>query len=208
MYLSDSERSAVSRILAALSTPVRLLFFEQSVGCESCTPTRQLLEQIAELSGHITLDKLNLVLDTAKAAHYGIDRVPAIVIAAPGTDRIRFYGAPFGSELMSFAGAIRMTGTRDTGLSERSRERLKTVSKPVDVKVFFTPTCVYCPQMITLASGMAVESPLVKATAIDATEYPDLVRHYHVNGVPKIVINDTVGIVGVASEDDLIAAIC
>jgi predicted DsbA family dithiol-disulfide isomerase len=62
--------------------------------------------------------------------------------------------------------------------------------------------------MITLANGMAVESALVTATAIDATEYPDLVRQYNVNGVPKTVINDTVGIVGVASEDDLIAAIC
>src|SRR3954467_5625894 len=155
MYLSDSERSAVSRILAALSTPVRLLFFEQSIGCEPCTPTRRLLEQIAELSDHIALDKLNLVLDKDKASQYGVDRVPAVVISAPGTDRIRFYGAPFGSELMPFVEAIRMTGTRETGLSERSRAQLKRISKPVDVKVFFTPTCVYCPQMITLANGMA-----------------------------------------------------
>lgn len=208
MYLSDTERSAVSTIVAALGTPVRLLFFEQSLGCETCAPTRQLLEQIAELSDHITLDTLNLVLDKDTAGQYGVDRVPAIVISAPGTDRIRFYGAPFGRELMSFVEAIQMTGTRDTGLSERSREQLRTLSTPVDIKVFFTPTCVYCPQMITLANQMAVESPMVKATAIDATEYPDLVRQYNVNGVPKTVINDTVGIVGVASEDDLIAAIC
>jgi glutaredoxin-like protein len=208
MYLSDTERSAVSKILSALSTPVRLLFFEQSIGCESCTPTRQLLEQIAELSDHVKIDTLNLVLNKDKAAQYGVDRVPAIVISTPRTDRIRFYGAPFGSELMSFVEAIRMAGTGETELSERSRKQLKTVSKPVDVKVFFTPTCVYCPQMITLANGMAVESALVTATAIDATEYPDLVRQYNVNGVPKTVINDTVGIVGVASEDDLIAAIC
>jgi glutaredoxin-like protein len=208
MYLSDIERTAVSKIVAELSLPVRLLFFEQSIGCESCAAARQLLDQIAELSQNITLEKLNLVLDKDKAAQHGIDRVPAIVISAPGTDRIRFYGAPVGSELMSFAVAIRMTGTGETGLSERSRERLKAVSKAVDVKVFFTPTCVYCPQMITLANGMAVESPLVRTTAIDATQYPDLVRRYNVNGVPKTVINDSVGIVGVASEDDLIAAIC
>ena len=208
MFLSDSERSVVGKIVAALSTPVRLLFFEQSLGCESCTPTRQLLDQIAELSDHITLDKLNLVLDKDTAAHYAVDRAPATVISAPGTDRIRFYGAPFGRELISFVEAIRMTGTRETGLSERSRAQLKGISKPVDVKVFFTPTCVYCPQMITLANGMAVESAMVNATAIDATQYPDLVRQYNVNGVPKTVINDTVGIVGVASEADLIAAIC
>jgi glutaredoxin-like protein len=208
MYLSDSERSAVSKILSALSTPVQLLFFEQSIGCETCTPTRQLLEQIAELSDHVTLEKLNLVLDKDQAAKYGVDRVPAIVISTPAIDRIRFYGAPFGSELMSFVEAIRMTGTGETGLSERTRQQLKGVSKPADVKVFFTPACVYCPQMIALANGMAVESSLVRATAIDATQYPDMVRQYNVNGVPKTVINDTVGIVGVASEDDLIAAIC
>jgi alkyl hydroperoxide reductase subunit AhpF len=74
--------------------------------------------------------------------------------------------------------------------------------------VFFTATCVYCPRMITLANQVAIESPLVTATAIDATEFPDLVRQYNVNGVPKTVINDTVGIVGVASEEDLITAIC
>ena len=39
-------------------------------------------------------------------------------------------------------------------------------------------------------------------------EYPDLVRKYNVNGVPKIVIDDTKSILGVASEDDVITAIC
>ena len=116
--------------------------------------------------------------------------------------------APFGNELMSLVDAIRMTGTGETGLSEHSRAQLKTITRPVDVKVFFTPTCVYCPRMITLANQVAVESALVTATAIDATEYPDLVRRYNVNGVPKTVINDTVEIMGAAPEEDLLTAIC
>ena len=58
-------------------------------------------------------------------------------------------------------------------------------------------------------SGMGVDvSWMATRRAIDATAYPDLVRQFNVTGVPKTVINDTVGIVGVASEDDLIAAIC
>ena len=88
------------------------------------------------------------MLDRERAGQYGVDRVPAIVVSAPGRDRIRFYGAPFGNELMSLVEAIRMTGTGETGLSEQSRAQLKTLSKPVDVKVFFTPTCVYCPRMV------------------------------------------------------------
>ena len=55
---------------------------------------------------------------------------------------------------------------------------------------------------------MAVESPMVTATAIDATEYPDLVQRYNVNGVPKTVINDRVEILGAAPEEELVTAIC
>jgi glutaredoxin-like protein len=200
----DADRADVSEALAALVVPVQLIFFEQSIGCETCPPTRQLLEQLAGLNERITLEKLNLVLDKDRAAQYGVDRVPAIVVSAPGRDRIRFYGAPFGNELMSLVEAIGMTGTGQTDLSDRSRAQLKTLSTPVDVKVFFTPTCVYCPRMITLSNQIAIESPLVKTTAIDATEYPDLVHRYKVNGVPKTVINDTLELLGAISEEDLV----
>ena len=208
MFLVDTDRAAIAKVFAAIASPVSLIFFEQSIGCETCTPTRQLLEQLAELNDRITLETLNLVLEKDRAEQFGIDRVPAIVLSAPGRDRIRFYGAPFGNELMSLVDAIRMTGTGETGLSEQSRAQLATVTRPVDVKVFFTPTCVYCPRMITLANQAAIESPMVTSTAIDATEYPDLVHRYSVNGVPKTVINDSVEIMGAASEEELITAIC
>ena len=208
MILSASDRAAISKALAAVVTPVTLIFFEQSIGCDTCAPTRRLLEQIKELTDRITIETLNLVIEKDRAAQHGIDRVPAIVVSAPGRDRIRFYGAPFGNELMSLVDAIRMTGTGETGLSQQSRAQLKTLSTLVDVKVFFTPTCVYCPRMIALANEMAVDSPLVSATAIDAMEFPDLVRRYNVNGVPKTVINDSIEIMGAAPEEELVTAIC
>ena len=208
MILSDADRAAISKALAAVVTPVTLMFFERSIGCDACAPTRRLLEQIKELTDRVTIETLNLVIDKDRAEQHGIDRVPAIVVSAPGRNRIRFYGAPFGNELISLVDAIRMTGTGETGLSEHSRAQLKTLATPVDVKVFFTPTCVYCPRMITLANEMAVDSPLVSATAIDATEFPDLVRRYNVNGVPKTVINDSIEILGAAPEEELVTAIC
>ena len=72
--------------------------------------------------------------------------------------------------------------------------------------MFFTPTCVYCPRMISLANQAAIESPMVTTVAIDATEYPDLVRRYNVNGVPKTVINDTMELMGAAPEDEFITS--
>jgi glutaredoxin-like protein len=189
------------------SNSVRIIFFEQSIGCETCAPTRRVLEQIVAENPDVALEVLNLVLDKEKAAEYGVDRVPAVIIAAAGRDRIRYYGAPLGNELPTLLQAINMAATGDTRLSEQSRAQLQALSAPVAVQVFFTPTCVYCPQMISLANQAAIESPFVTAVAIDATEFPDLVRRYNVNGVPKTVINDAVELMGAAPEEDFIAAL-
>ena len=189
------------------SNSVRLVFFEQSIGCETCAPTRRLLEDIVAENPDIALEVLNLVLDKEKAAEYGVDRVPAVIIVAPGCDRIRYYGAPLGNELPTLLQAINMAATGETTLADESRAKLKALSSPVALQVFFTPTCVYCPQMISLANQAAIESPFVTAVAIDATEFPDLVRRYRVNGVPKTVINDTTELMGAAPEDDFVAAI-
>ncbi|RPI53614.1 MAG: glutaredoxin [Acidobacteria bacterium] len=186
---------------------LRLIFFEQSIGCEMCAPTRRALEHIARENEHVTLETLNLVLDKEKAAEYGVDRVPAVIIAGPDGDRIRYYGAPLGNELPGFLEAIRMASAGETSLSDESRAQLETLTEPVHLQVFFTPSCVYCPHMISLANQAAIESPLVTSVAIDATEFPDLVRRYNVNGVPKTVINDAVELMGAAPEDDFIAAI-
>jgi glutaredoxin-like protein len=189
------------------SPSVTIVFFEQSIGCETCAPTRRVLEQIVAENPDVALEVLNLVLDKEKAAEYGVDRVPAVIIAAAGRDRIRYYGAPLGNELPTLLQAINMAATGDTKLSDQSRAQLQALSAPVEVQVFFTPTCVYCPQMISLANQAAIESPFVTAVAIDATEFPDLVRRYNVNGVPKTVINDAVELMGAAPEADFIAAL-
>jgi glutaredoxin-like protein len=186
---------------------VRIVFFEQAIGCDTCAPTRRVLEKIAEDNPDVELETLNLVLDKEKAAEYGVDRVPAIIVFSAGRGRIRYYGAPLGNELPTLLQALSMVATGETGLSDHSRAQLKALSKPVSLQVFFTPTCVYCPQMISLANQAAIESPLVSTSAIDATEFPDLVRRYNVNGVPKTVINDTTELMGAAPEADFINAI-
>ena len=43
---------------------------------------------------------------------------------------------------------------------------------------------------------MAFASPNVTAFAVEATEFPDLARRYHVSGVPKTVVNEETEILG------------
>jgi len=79
-----------------MTAPVRLLFFTQTLGCETCLQTKQILDELPPLSEKITVDEANLVLDADKAKQYGIDRVPSIALVgttATGEERdsrIRF----------------------------------------------------------------------------------------------------------------------
>ena len=58
-----------------------------------------------------------------------------------------------------------------------------------------------------LAQHMAVASDRVRATAIEATEFPELSRAYQVLGVPKVVINDRVQFEGAVPEQDFLGAV-
>jgi len=48
---------------------------------------------------------------------------------------------------------------------------------------------------------MAFANPLITAYAVEATEFPDLARRYHVSGVPKTVVNETIEILGALPQD-------
>lgn len=55
-----------------------------------------------------------------------------------------------------------------------------------------------------LAHEMAFASSKITAVAVEATEFPDLARKYHVSGVPKTVVNDEIEILGALPEEPFI----
>src|SRR5712672_2843760 len=105
-----------------MERPVRLLFFTQTLDCETCLQTRQILDELPPLSDKNTIEEVNFVLDAAKVSGYKVDRVPAIAVAyedpgAPASgasslkdSRIRFLGAPSGYEFISLVQAILLVG--------------------------------------------------------------------------------------------------
>ena len=76
------------------------------------------------------------------------------------------------------------------------------------VKIYSTPTCPYCPRAVITAHQMAMESPLVEAEMVEATEFPDLSNRYQIMGVPDTVINEGAGkVVGAVPEGRLMIEI-
>jgi hypothetical protein len=88
------------------------------------------------------VEEVNFVLERERAAQYGIEHIPAIVLLAGDEDtRMRFLGAPSGYEFTSLIEAVILAGTTDSRLMPESRELISAnVKSPLDIQVFVTPT--------------------------------------------------------------------
>ncbi len=141
MILSENDRKRVQGMLGGMAGPVRLLFFTQTLSCDTCLQARQILDALAPLSDRLSVEERNPILDREAATAFGIDRVPAVVVLAGERDTgIRFFGAPAGFEFSALIDAIVAASTGQSGLTEVSRTQLGTINSPVRVQVFVTPT--------------------------------------------------------------------
>ncbi len=145
--LAPAEQEKLRESFTEMTGPVRLLFFTQTLDCEPCTQTRQILDELPALSDKVTIEEVNFILEKDKAAQYRIDRVPAIAVLGgdeagqPTQDsRIRFLGTPAGYEFISLVQALLLVGGAGSSLTDENRTRIAAVDKPVTMQVFTTPT--------------------------------------------------------------------
>ena len=67
-----------------------------SPGCVGCPAVKEMLKSLSEeLGGDITIEEVDITVDTARAAQYGVMSVPAIVI----NGELKFMGVPKKEEL-------------------------------------------------------------------------------------------------------------
>ncbi|MCH7749185.1 MAG: thioredoxin family protein [Acidobacteria bacterium] len=140
MHADAGGAANLEAALATLAAPVRLVFFTQTFGCETCLPARQIVNRVASLSDQISVEEFNIVLDTDQVEAYGIRRVPAIAVVGEADTGIRFYGVPDGHELVSLVESIQLVASGDSGLSDESQALIAAVEQPIDIQVFVTPT--------------------------------------------------------------------
>jgi alkyl hydroperoxide reductase subunit AhpF len=144
--LSPADQQKLREAFNEMTTPVRLRFFTQTLECETCPQTRQILDELPALSDKITIEEVNFLLEAETPRQYGIDRVPGIALEAVDAAgqahdaRIRFIGTPAGYEFISLVQAVLLVGGRPSSLSEENRQRVMAVRHPVHMQVFTTPT--------------------------------------------------------------------
>jgi alkyl hydroperoxide reductase subunit AhpF len=143
--ISAADQDRLRESFSGMTRPVRLLFFTQTLDCETCLQTRQILDELPPLSDKIAVEEVNFVLDVDRVAQFGIDRVPSVAVTyedggAAIDSRIRFVGTPAGYEFMSLVEAVLLVGGREPMLTPENRARVAAVAEPIRIQVFTTPT--------------------------------------------------------------------
>jgi glutaredoxin-like protein len=197
----DKKEQLRNELKEKMENVVKIVMFTQELECRFCSDTRQLIQELAALNDKITVEIYDFVADADKAKEYGIDKIPALAIIGKKDYGVRIYGIPYGYELQTLKEAVINVSKGKTDLSDKTKAILADVKSPVHIQVFVTLTCPHCAVAAAVAHKLAVESDMIRADVIDASEFPTLAQKYAVIGVPKIVINEKVEFIGAFSED-------
>ncbi len=143
--LNEDIVSQIREVFEKMDQPVHVLFFGAAQNCEYCGEARQLAEEVIALSDKLSLDVHDLDADAELARAYNMDKAPGMALTYKDGGQIvdlgiRYAGIPSGHEFSSFIQDILLASGRDSGLSAATRAFLKSLTAPVSLQVFVTPT--------------------------------------------------------------------
>ncbi len=148
--ISEEDRNyLIDYFSKEIKDPVQIVYFTQHQSpltipthqeCMYCKETRELLEEVADLSDKIELKVYDFLANKDEAAQYGIDKIPATVITGKEKGKIHFYGIPSGYEFGGLIEGIVDIAKGSSDLSDTTKAELAKITQPVHIQVFVTPT--------------------------------------------------------------------
>ena len=205
--LNDEIVQNVKQMLGGIPQDVTLAVFTDDEHCDYCKEIVQLVNEVAATTDRVSVEQYEIHRDTAQAQALNLKRAPAIAILGKEDYGLRYYGIPSGYEFSTLLHGIQKASEGKSDLDVQTKSYLATLEKPIELQVFLTPTCPYCPRSAILAMEMAIESKLVTADIVEASEFPNLSNHYNVMGVPLSVINGSERVEGAAPPQMVVDAI-
>ena len=189
--LNEDVQKMLKDILVEMKDDVHVKLYVDSMDCDTCTESHQLMSEISELN-----DKLHYELIEGKNDE--ITSYPMITILDKNQkDKgVYFKGIPAGHEINAFLSALIDVSGKPLDLDEETIKRIKAIDKPTNIKVFVTLSCPHCSGAVSKAHRIAMLNENVQAEMIEAQTFHDLSNKYQVSSVPKIVINDEDDFVG------------
>lgn len=100
-----------------------------------------------------------------------------------------YHALPHGGELPPFLELLSMFGRRPSTVPQRLATWQEKIVWPAELKVFVTPQCPFCPQVLRQLLPLPLASRLVQLTIIDGMLFPELAERYGVRSVPTVLLD-------------------
>jgi glutaredoxin-like protein len=181
-----------------------VVFTSESEDCQYCNEVVQICEELSETSEKINVRKFVFEKEPDKAKVYGVTKYPAVLVTKHGetSGRIKYYGIPSGYEFGSVIEDIKMVSTNEAKISSKAMDIISKIDRPMNIKVFVTTSCPYCPRAVGTAHKFALANSNISGEMIEAGEFSSDATEFGVSSVPHIVINGDVQFVGARSDEE------
>jgi len=146
--------------------------------------SRELKEYLTKLAS--LTDKLELVRDDMEE-----EFLPCVKIYKENKyTGLAFHGVPGGHEFTSFILGLYNASGPGQSVASEIVEKIKTIDKKVNLKLFVTLSCNICPDVVVSAQKVASLNDLITAEVYDISLYKEIKNKYNISSVPCVVIND------------------
>ncbi len=204
----ETKESLSEKFKNMLNLPVDVKIFTNPVilpGSEDVTEynlfAKQFIKELSEIDARILYQEISVSDNIVKELN--IKTSPTLAIGYDLGYKILFNGAPAGYEANSVIETILLVSAQQSLLSKNSKNLLNILTNPVNLKVFVTPTCPYCPSAVILANQIAIEKKgIITSECVESSQNSELAMKFGVSSVPHTFINDDVnkGILGSVDE--------
>ncbi len=191
--LDQNTRDAIKKYLAGMESPVKLLVItdNRSPNCTYCNDIKMLFKELSELDLEMLQIELIDGWREEFEKNYGIrfEHVPAIVFLNDNVKgKIVYRGIPADQEFGVFLETILELSLGHVHLRDEDVERIKKIDKNVDINVYVTPSCPYCPAAVASAYSIAMLNPNIKAYAVESVEFQVESNENKIRAVPTVII--------------------
>ena len=192
----ESEAALVQALTENLARPVGLdiwtrrhseLVRPDRDACDHCDDQLALIRQFVRITPLVTVTTYDLDRHATRAAEVGVDLAPATIVRCGGRS-VQFVGLADGTLLRAFLDVMAYLSTGRSPLNDESLAVLTALTEPIDVELIVAPYDQLSGYLMRLVGALAVESRMVRAKIVDATEYPMFAARRSVTEVPVLTI--------------------
>jgi hypothetical protein len=146
------------------------------------------------------LETYDVVMDRDKSELYDVKLVPALVVQGGDGKAAKFYGMIEDVLLEILMSTINAVSRGKIWFPHDVERVLTHLTNDVSVRVFLDSDCAECRPVAITALALGLESKLVSTSIFVASDFPELIKRYHITELPKTIFGENLHLDGHVTE--------